>query len=56
MQASGKAHLETCVLFTSYLMDNTLSVFVQDIPIERPTARNQAIFFQVYTEVQNESS
>ena len=44
-QASNTAHLETCVLFTSYLMDNTLSVFVQDIPIERPTVRNQSIFF-----------
>ena len=56
-QASNTAHLETCVLFTSYLMDNTLSVFVQDIPIERPTVRNQSIFFfEVHTEVQNEFS
>ena len=54
--ASNTAHLETCVLFTSYLMDNTLSVCVQDIPIERPTVRNQFIFFQVHTEVQNEFS
>ena len=44
-QASNTAHLETCVLFTSYLMDNTLSFFVQDIPIERPTVRNQFNFF-----------
>ena len=55
-QASNTAQLETCVLFTSYLMDNSLSVFVQNIPIERPTVRNQFIFFQVHTEVQNEFS